>query len=70
MNQENKPGLWWGGMVVGLLWLVVQEVLVYVVRGPSFCNLAVLEDIMPGTFLADAVAIIGATDVVIGETDR
>jgi len=40
------------------------------VRGPSFSNLAVLEDIMPGTFLADAVAIIGATDVVIGETDR
>lgn len=40
------------------------------VRGPSFCNLAILEDIMPGTLLADAVAIIGSTDVVIGETDR
>ena len=40
------------------------------VRGPSFCNLAVLEAIMPGTLLADAVAIIGSTDVVIGETDR
>ena len=39
-------------------------------RGPSFCNLAVLEAIMPGTLLADAVAIIGSTDVVIGETDR
>ena len=40
------------------------------VRGPSFCNLAVLEAIMPGTLLADAVAIIGSTDIVIGETDR
>ncbi len=40
------------------------------VRGPSFCNLPILEDIMPGTFLADSVAIIGSTDVVIGETDR
>jgi len=40
------------------------------VRGPSFCNLAVLEAIMPGTLLADSIAIIGSTDVVIGETDR
>ena len=40
------------------------------VRGPSFCNLPILEDIMPHTFLADSVAIIGSTDVVIGETDR
>ncbi len=40
------------------------------VRGPSFCNIAVAEDLLPGTFLADAVAIIGSTDVVIGETDR
>ncbi|MEE8469608.1 MAG: NADH-quinone oxidoreductase subunit D [Planctomycetota bacterium] len=40
------------------------------VRGPSFCNLAVLEDLMPHTFLADAVAIIGSTDIVVGETDR
>ena len=40
------------------------------VRGPSFCNLAVLEALLPGTFLADAVAIIGSTDIVVGETDR
>jgi NADH-quinone oxidoreductase subunit D len=40
------------------------------VRGPSFCNVAVLEELMPGTLLADAVAIVGSTDVVIGETDR
>ncbi len=40
------------------------------VRGPSFCNLAVLEDLMPHTFLADSVAIIGSIDIVVGETDR
>ncbi len=40
------------------------------VRAPSFVNLAVLEAIMPGTLLADAIAIIGSTDIVIGETDR
>ena len=40
------------------------------VRGPSFVNLAVVEALLPGTLLADAVAIIGSTDVVIGETDR
>jgi NADH-quinone oxidoreductase subunit D len=40
------------------------------VRGPSFVNLAVLEDLMPGTLLADSIAIVGSTDIVIGETDR
>ncbi len=40
------------------------------VRGPSFCNLAVLEEILPGTLLGDSIAIVGSTDVVIGETDR
>ena len=40
------------------------------VRGPSFVNLAVLEDVMAGNLLADAVAIIGSTDIVVGETDR
>jgi NADH-quinone oxidoreductase subunit D len=40
------------------------------VRGPSFVNVAVLEDLLPGTLLADSIAIVGSTDVVIGETDR
>lgn len=40
------------------------------VRGPSFVNLAVLEDLMPSTLLADSVAIVGSTDIVVGETDR
>lgn len=40
------------------------------VRGPSFCNVAVVEELLPGALIADAVAIVGSTDVVIGETDR
>jgi NADH-quinone oxidoreductase subunit D len=40
------------------------------VRGPSFVNLAVLEDILPGSLVGDAIAIIGSTDIVVGETDR
>jgi NADH-quinone oxidoreductase subunit D len=40
------------------------------VRGPSFTNLAVLEELMPGTLVADSIAIIGSTDIVVGETDR
>ncbi len=40
------------------------------VRGPSFCNLSILEAVLPGTMLADAVAIIGSLDIVLGEVDR
>ncbi|MFO0983217.1 MAG: NADH-quinone oxidoreductase subunit D [Planctomycetota bacterium] len=40
------------------------------VRSPSFCNLSVLEAMLPGTMLADAVAIIGSIDIVLGEVDR
>ncbi len=40
------------------------------VRGPSFTNLAVLEELLPGALIADVIAIIGSTDIVVGETDR
>ena len=40
------------------------------VRGPSFCNLAVLEDALPGSLVGDAIAVIGSLDIVVGETDR
>jgi NADH-quinone oxidoreductase subunit D len=40
------------------------------VRGPSFTNLAVLEELLPGVLIADTIAIIGSTDIVVGETDR
>ncbi len=40
------------------------------VRGPSFCNLSILEKLLPGAMIADAVMIIGSTDIVLGEVDR
>ncbi|MEZ5988915.1 MAG: NADH-quinone oxidoreductase subunit D [Planctomycetota bacterium] len=40
------------------------------IRGPSFCNLSILPEVLPGTLIADAVAIIGSIDIVLGEVDR
>ena len=40
------------------------------IRSPSFCNLSILEALLPGAMLGDAVAIIGSTDIVLGEVDR
>ncbi len=40
------------------------------IRGPSFINLAIISEIMPGWKIADAVAILGSTDIVMGEVDR
>jgi len=40
------------------------------VRGPSFCNIAVLGTVSRGHLLADLVAIIGSIDIVLGEVDR
>lgn len=40
------------------------------VRAPSFVNLTILEDMCLGHTLADAVAILGAVDIVLGEVDR
>jgi NADH-quinone oxidoreductase subunit D len=40
------------------------------VRAPSFVNLTILEDLCLGHTLADAVAILGAVDIVLGEVDR
>lgn len=40
------------------------------VRGPSFCNLSVLEAMGKDCLLADMAAIIGSLDVVMGEVDR
>ena len=39
-------------------------------RTPSFANLAVMQEIMRGTMVADAVAILGSVDVVMPEIDR
>jgi NADH-quinone oxidoreductase subunit D len=39
-------------------------------RGASFSNLAILPHILPGTTVADVVAIMGSVDPVFGEVDR
>lgn len=39
-------------------------------RTPSYANLASLYDMMPGTMVADAVAVLGSLDVVMPEIDR
>ena len=42
----------------------------YRVRPPSLVNLTVLEDMCLGHNVADAVAILGSVDIVLGEVDR
>jgi NADH-quinone oxidoreductase subunit D len=40
------------------------------VRPPSYFNLAVIDEILPGHMVADVVAVIGSIDIVLGEIDR
>ncbi|MFC1600872.1 NADH-quinone oxidoreductase subunit D [Candidatus Sumerlaeota bacterium] len=40
------------------------------VRGPSFCNLSVLNEVARNIPLADLVAFISSVDIVLGEVDR
>jgi NADH-quinone oxidoreductase subunit D len=40
------------------------------VRAPSFLNLQVVPELSKGQLIADLVAIIGTTDIVLGEVDR
>ena len=42
----------------------------YRVRPPSLINLTVLEDMCLGHTVADAIAILGSVDIVLGEVDR
>lgn len=39
-------------------------------RSPAFVNLSVLPEISRGAMIADLVAIVGSTDIVLGEVDR
>jgi NADH-quinone oxidoreductase subunit D len=39
-------------------------------RGPSFVNLQVLPELLRGHKMADAIAIMGSLDLVLGEVDR
>jgi NADH-quinone oxidoreductase subunit D len=40
------------------------------IRGPSFCNLSILDDLLPGHYLTDVTVILGSLDFVMGECDR
>jgi NADH-quinone oxidoreductase subunit D len=40
------------------------------IRGPSFCNLSILEILAKDCLLADIAAMIGSLDIVMGEVDR
>ena len=40
------------------------------IRSPSFVNLSVLPEILPGHMMSDVVAILGSLDFVMGECDR
>jgi len=39
-------------------------------RPPSFINVQLLEKLLPGHLLADAIAILATIDFVLGEVDR
>src|SRR5213595_494441 len=40
------------------------------IRAPSFVNLSILPDLLPGCLLSDVVAVLGSLDFVMGECDR
>jgi NADH-quinone oxidoreductase subunit D len=40
------------------------------IRGPSFVNLQILQQLLAGWKIADVIAILGSIDVVLGEVDR
>lgn len=40
------------------------------IRAPSFFHVGLLQDLLPGHYLADVVTIIGSTNIVFGEIDR
>ncbi len=42
----------------------------YHIRAPSFINLTALGEMCKGYKIADAVAVLGSIDIVLGETDR
>jgi NADH-quinone oxidoreductase subunit D len=40
------------------------------IRSPSFCNLSILPELLPGHTVSDVVSILGSLDFVMGECDR
>ncbi len=39
-------------------------------RSPSFCNLSALKELVVGSYVADAIIILGSLDIVLGEVDK
>ena len=39
-------------------------------RSPSFCNLSALKQLVVGSYVADAIIILGSLDIVLGEVDK
>ena len=39
-------------------------------RSPSFCNLSALRELVVGSYVADAIIILGSLDIVLGEVDK
>jgi NADH-quinone oxidoreductase subunit D len=39
-------------------------------RSPSFCTLSALREMVVGTYVADAIIILGSLDIVLGEVDK
>lgn len=40
------------------------------IRAPSFINLSILSELMPGHMISDVPVILGSLDFVMGESDR
>ena len=40
------------------------------IRAPSFVNLSILPELLPGCMLSDVPAVLGSLDFVMGECDR
>jgi NADH-quinone oxidoreductase subunit D len=40
------------------------------IRAPSFVNLSILPELLPGCMMSDVVAVLGSMDFVMGECDR
>ena len=40
------------------------------IRAPSFVNLSILGELMPGCMISDVPVILGSLDFVMGESDR
>jgi NADH-quinone oxidoreductase subunit D len=40
------------------------------IRSPSFVNLSILSELLPGHMMSDTVVILGSLDFVMGECDR